>query len=977
MIVSTNGGNPNALKLIVAAKLSQETVSVRILKPSDAALGRLPTLTTPSGVSLFSVSSALRFLLPVPKESEVLNDRWLEWEISQLQPTILSHASTRTSKTPQKSDLWSLLKDLNNALKEKEYLIEKCSNLSPADISIWVSLWSTILVTDIANNIAKDLPNLDSWLANIQKQSVIQQSIKESIEMFNLERGAKAIASIEAASWFPVNTASNSQVHESVPSDISSTKEKEVEIVSQEELRNVAKNWTTDQYPEVKENSYPILPKKGERNILITSALPYVNNVPHLGNIIGCVLSADIFARYCRQRNYNTLYISGTDEYGTATEAKALQEKTTPQAICDKFFDIHNDIYRWFGIGFDYFGRTTTPEQTEIVQAFFLKIKSQGYIFTETVEQLHCESCDRFLADRFVEGICPGCKYEDARGDQCDGCGHLVNAVELINPRCKMCNNRPVVKNSVQFFLDLPKLEQELKKYSATVEKGWSNVARVVSKAWLRDGLKPRCITRDLKWGIPVPVEGFENKVFYVWFDAPFGYISITKRYTKEYKKWWQPPQDTKIDLCQFMAKDNVPFHVIMFPACLLAADQNYTLMKYIMATEYLNYEDKKFSKSRGIGVFGTDARDTGIPADVWRFYLAFIRPETQDSTFNWVDLATKNNSELLNNLGNFVNRALVFSEKFFDSNVPPIEPEEADWTLLALAQRELSSYVNAMEQAKFRDGLRHILAISKHGNQYMQFQQPWVKIKGNDDDKKRAGTVVAICCNLACLLSALLAPFMPSTTKQLRSQLGLSNKTYGYIPETITNMLPTWHKIGKPSPLFTKIEDQKVEMLRKKYAGQQENNGQAAKTAKSSDEIVASLEAAITKQGNLVRELKAKHDKSVWQPQVEILLDLKKKLIDLKSNTNAPEKKSPPKNKKAEPKHVPEQNGEQNAPTDVAALKSAIAKQGNLVRELKGKEAGSVWKPQVEILVKLKQRLADLTGTAPVVVDKQSKKKK
>ncbi|KAM0727801.1 Methionine--tRNA ligase, cytoplasmic [Formica fusca] len=975
MIISTNENNPNALKLIIAAKLVQETFTLKVIKTGDAVLGRLPTLTIPSGLSLFSISSALRFLLPVPKELEVLNNRWLEWEVSQLQPTILSHINVRTFKTSQKkSDLWSLLKDLNSELQDKQYLIKKHSNLSPADISIWVSLWSTILLADIKDDISKDLVNVSNWLVNIEKQPVIQESIKE----FPLERGAKAIASIEAASWFPVNIiSSNSQLRESVSSDISPTKEKEMEAISQEELRNIESSWTTGQYPEVKESSYPILPKKGERNVLVTSALPYVNNVPHLGNIIGCVLSADIFARYCRQRNYNTLYISGTDEYGTATEAKAMQEKTTPQAICDKFFDIHNDVYRWFGIGFDYFGRTTTPEQTEIVQAFFLKIKSQGYILTEIVEQLHCESCNRFLADRFVEGTCPRCKYEDARGDQCDGCGHLVNAVELINSRCKMCNTRPIVKNSTQFFLDLPKIEEKLKEYSATVEKGWSSVARVVSKAWLRDGLKPRCITRDLKWGIPVPVEGFENKVFYVWFDAPFGYISITKRYTKEYKKWWQPPQDMKIDLCQFMAKDNVPFHAIMFPAYLLAANQNYTLIKYLMATEYLNYEDKKFSKSRGIGVFGTDARDTGIPADVWRFYLAYIRPETQDSTFNWVDLATKNNSELLNNLGNFVNRALAFSEKFFNSTVPPIErPEEADWTILALAQRELSCYINAMEQAKLRDGLKYILAISKHGNQYMQFQQPWVKVKGTDDDKKRAGTVVAICCNLACLLSALLAPFMPSTAKQLRSQLGLSNKSYGYIPETITNMLPTWHKIGKPNPLFTKIEDQKVEMLRKKYAGQQETNNELSAN-KTSDESVASLEVAITKQGNLIRELKAKHDKSIWQPQVEILLNLKKKLNDLKSNANAnaPEKKLPAKNKKVEPMHVPEQNGD--ALTDVAALETAIAKQGNLVRELKAKEDGSVWKPQVEILLKLKQRLMDLTGTAPVTVDKKSKKKK
>ncbi|XP_014475977.1 PREDICTED: methionine--tRNA ligase, cytoplasmic isoform X2 [Dinoponera quadriceps] len=993
MNVSTNQGNPNALKLIIAAKLAQELVTVKIVEPK----GRLPTLTTPSGLSLFSVSSALRLLLPVAAELEILNNKWLEWEISQLQPAILSYASGKTSS----KDLLSLFKDLNSELKNKQYLIETSSYLSPADISIWVSLWSTLLFAE-CKDISAQLLNIVHWLTNMEQQPVIQESIKE----FDLVRGAKAIASIEAASWFPVNAVTNAQVRqESLLSDISPTKEKEMETVSQEEVRSVMNIWFTRRYPEVKESSYPILPKKGERNVLVTSALPYVNNVPHLGNIIGCVLSADIFARYCRQRNYNTLYISGTDEYGTATEAKALQEKTTPQIICDKFFDIHNDVYRWFGIGFDYFGRTTTPEQTEIVQSFFLKIKSQGYILNESVEQLHCEFCDRFLADRFVEGTCPRCKYEDARGDQCDGCSHLVNAVELIEPRCKMCNTKPVVRNSVQFFLDLPKLEDKLKQWSATVNQGWSSVAKVVSKSWLRDGLKPRCITRDLKWGIPVPVNGFENKVFYVWFDAPFGYVSITKRYTKEYEKWWKP-QDTKVDLCQFMAKDNVPFHAIMFPACLLAANQNNTMIKYLMATEYLNYEDKKFSKSRGIGVFGTDARDTGIPADVWRFYLAYIRPETQDSNFNWIDLATKNNSELLNNLGNFVNRALMFSEKFFDSNVPPMKLEEADWIVLALAQRELSSYISAMEQAKLRDGLKYILAISKHGNQYMQFQQPWVKIKGTDDDKNRAGTVVAICCNLACLLSALLAPFMPTTAKQLRSQLGLSNKSYGYIPETITNMLPTWHKIGKPSPLFTKIEEQQVEMLRKKYAGQQEINGRTAATNVASDESVDSLETAIMVQGNLVRELKAKHEKSVWQPQVEILLSLKKKLADLKvSAPKAPEKNSPVKNKKVET-NVNKQHArlyEQkisdlkalhsainerrlkeskkdavgNAATDVATLESAIAKQSNLVRELKAKGDANVWEPQVEMLLKLKEQLMGLTEATPVAVDKKSKKKK
>lgn len=397
----------------------------------------------------------------------------------------------------------------------------------------------------------------------------------------------------------------------------------------------------------------------GEKNILISSALPYVNNVPHLGNIIGCVLSADVFARFSRLCNYNTLYIGGTDEYGTATETKALEEGLSCQAICDKYYAIHTEIYKWFNISFNTFGRSSSPEQTELCQAMFLKLNDNGFMFTQAVEQLHCENCDRYLADRFVEGGCPniGCNYEDARGDQCDGCGKLVNAIELKNPRCKICGNTPKLKTSKQFFIDLPKLEPLIHHWIKNSSPGWTHNAQVIGKSWLKEGLKPRCITRDLKWGVPVPLDGYRNKVFYVWFDAPIGYISITKAYTKDYEKWWRPENGTNVTMYQFMAKDNVPFHSILFPSMLLGANMGYVTVSHIMATEYLNYEDGKFSKSRGIGVFGTDARDTGIPSDVWRFYLLYVRPESQDSTFSWADLATKNNSELLNNLGNFVNR--------------------------------------------------------------------------------------------------------------------------------------------------------------------------------------------------------------------------------------------------------------------------------------------------------------------------------
>lgn len=359
------------------------------------------------------------------------------------------------------------------------------------------------------------------------------------------------------------------------------------------------------------------LPVAGQTNYLITSALPYVNNVPHLGNIIGCVLSADVFARYCRVRGRNTLYISGTDEYGTATETKALEEGLTPQQICDKYHVLHSQIYKFFDIGFDYFGRTTTKEQTQIGQEIFMKLYNNGYLKEMTVLQLYCEPCSRFLSDRFVEGTCPSCGYEDARGDQCDRCTkYLTSATELKNPRCKVCGQCKVItKNSEQVFLDLPSLEgkERLAEWLDKQSEAWTPNARHIAKSWMKEGLKERCITRDLKWGTPVPLDQYKDKVFYVWFDAPIGYISMTANYTPNWKQWWvNPNKEVEIDYYQFMAKDNVPFHSILFPASLKGTREPWTLVKHLIATEYLNYEDGKFSKSRGVGVFGSDVMETG-----------------------------------------------------------------------------------------------------------------------------------------------------------------------------------------------------------------------------------------------------------------------------------------------------------------------------------------------------------------------------
>ena len=442
-------------------------------------------------------------------------------------------------------------------------------------------------------------------------------------------------------------------------------------------------------------------PEPGGRNVLVTSALPYVNNVPHLGNIIGCVLSADVYARYSRARGWNTLYVCGTDEYGTATETKALEEGLTPRAICDKYHVLHRAIYEWFDIAFDHFGRTSTADpwqdaswpQTRICQEIFLGNCSQGNVTSAAVDQMYCLQCSRFLADRFIEGVCPLCGYEDARGDQCDKCGKLLSATELLQPTCKLGKTAGAspphaveVRSSQHLFLDLPKLSERLDAWitQASTAGAWTDNAVQITRAWVRDGLKPRCITRDLKWGTPVPYAGFEDKVFYVWFDAPIGYLSITAQYMaslgqEAWREWWQPAtapataaSGAQVQLYQFMGKDNIPFHTVIFPASLLGSGSQYTLLHHVSTTEYLNYETGKFSKSRGVGVFGDSARDTGIPSEVWRYYLLQVRPEVSDAVFSWADFADKCNNELLKNIGNLVNRSLAFAHSAFEGHIPP-----------------------------------------------------------------------------------------------------------------------------------------------------------------------------------------------------------------------------------------------------------------------------------------------------------------
>ncbi len=558
--------------------------------------------------------------------------------------------------------------------------------------------------------------------------------------------------------------------------------------------------------------------KKSDKRVLITSALPYVNNIPHLGNIIGCVLSADVYARHSRLIGNETLYVCGSDEHGTATENKALEEGLTPCQICDKYNQIHKEIYDWFDISFDKFGRTSDQTQTERTQELFNHLDKNGFIVEEEVMQSYCEHEKKFLADRFIEGECPFCSYPKARGDQCDGCGKLLTPEELINPRCKTCSNNPVQKATKHLFLDLEKLQSELKSWVDKQSKigNWRDNAIKTTNGWFAEGLKKRAITRDLSWGVKVPKPGYENKVFYVWFDAPIGYISITQQLLGDkWVDWWQKPDE--VLLYQFMAKDNIPFHTILFPATLIGSRDNYTLLHHIDSTEYLMYEGGKFSKSNCTGVFGDDAKNTGLSSEIFRYYLLINRPELGDTNFSWEELGEKVNNELVANLGNFVNRTLSFTANYLEAKIEEKELGDDDKNFLEEINKKEKEIIELLNGCYLKDAFREIFSLSRLGNQYFQKNEPW-KTRNTDIEKtkKTLFVLVSVVKDLGILLSA----YLPRTSQKIFEQLNIETKNdysnLGLL--SIKN-----HNIGKPEILFSKIEDAKIKELKQKYSGKQE----------------------------------------------------------------------------------------------------------------------------------------------------------
>ncbi|MCR4900330.1 MAG: methionine--tRNA ligase [Treponema sp.] len=585
---------------------------------------------------------------------------------------------------------------------------------------------------------------------------------------------------------------------------------------------------------------------------LITAALPYVNNIPHLGNIIQS-LSGDVFARFCRNRGYDTLYVCGVDEYGTATETKALEEEKQPRELCDYYYKEHTKIYDFFHINFDKFGRTSNEQCTEITQSLFLDLDKAGLIKEHVNKQLFCPHCQMFLADRYVDGTCPKCGSTNARGDQCDSCGSLLDPIELKDPKCHTCGSTPEVRETKHLYIDLPSLSGKLNDWmeKASVEGKWSENALSMTKAWLRDGLQERAITRDLKWGIPVPKEGYENKVFYVWFNAPIGYISITKQLADElvkagkqsfdWKSWWIPSESEeakgkpKIDLFQFIGKDNIPFHTVIFPCTLLGSPHDWTKLHHMSSTEFLNYEDGKFSKSRGIGVFGSDAIETGIPADAWRFYIFYNRPEKQDYQFTWKDFMEKLNGELIGNLGNLVNRTLLFVNKYYEGKIPDAPVDEELWKQV----RELEDKATqCLEWADLKEAFHTMFEISDICNKKFQAAEPW---KARTENPAAAESLIHNLCYVIKDLMIMMNPYMPQYTQKIMSYFGKSIQEKRVGQETIPGY--TWNDIGVteglttvgPTEVYFKPMDQKTMLsFRERFSGKQ--NKEQGKPAEKKD---------------------------------------------------------------------------------------------------------------------------------------------
>ncbi len=541
------------------------------------------------------------------------------------------------------------------------------------------------------------------------------------------------------------------------------------------------------------------------KRTLITTALPYANGPIHIGHLAGVYVPADIYVRYLRLKNEDVIMIGGSDEHGVPITLKAKNEGVTPQDVVDKFHKIIKDSFQKFGISFDVYSRTSAKIHHETASEIFRKLYDTGKLIEKTTEQYFDEANNQFLADRYITGTCPKCGFERAYGDQCESCGTALSPTELINPVSMISGNAPVLKETKHWYMPLDQYEPWLREWILEGHKEWKPNVYGQVKSWIDGGLQPRAVTRDLDWGVPVPVEGTEGKVLYVWFDAPIGYISATKELTPNWELYWK---DKETRLLHFIGKDNIVFHCIIFPS-MLKAEGTYNLPDNVPANEFLNLEGDKISTSRNWAVWLHEYLDE-FPGkeDVLKYVLTANAPETKDNDFTWKDFQARNNNELVAILGNFVNRALVLTQKYFGGKVPECGAlTDTDKETLASISLIKAEVEKSLDSFRFREALKNAMDLARLGNKYLADEEPWKVIK---TDEERVKTILNISLQITANLTICLEPFLPFSMEKLRGFINLEKLDWEKFGET--NLLKAGHQLNTPELLFEKIEDDVIE---------------------------------------------------------------------------------------------------------------------------------------------------------------------
>ncbi|MFF3562272.1 methionine--tRNA ligase [Streptomyces sp. NPDC002574] len=568
---------------------------------------------------------------------------------------------------------------------------------------------------------------------------------------------------------------------------------------------------------------------------LITSALPYINGIKHLGNMVGSMLPADVYSRYLRQRGHEVLYICATDEHGTPAELAAQEAGLPVDVFCAQQHDAQKAVYDGFALSFDYFGRSSSQQNREITQAIARELKENGFIEERAIRQVYSLDDERFLPDRYIVGTCPHCGYDKARGDQCENCTRVLDPTDLIEPRSAISgSSRLEVRETKHLFLLQSKLSHEVEAWVDEHGKDWPTLASSIARKWLTEGLQDRAITRDLDWGVPVPADTWpelaaEGKVFYVWFDAPIEYIGATKEWSdaaggenRDWRSWWYDV-DTDVRYTEFMAKDNVPFHTVMFPATLLGTRDKWKKVDYVKAFNWLTYYGGKFSTSQRRGIF-TDAALEILPADYWRYFLIANAPESDDTSFTWEHFAASVNKDLADTLGNFVNRVLSFSRKRFGDEVPAGSAAgEAEQRLGAQIAELLAEYERHMEDLQFRKAAQALRALWSAGNSYLEEKAPWLEIKTDPDG---AALTLRTAMNLIHLYAVVSEPFIPASAAAMRGAFALADDTAVWVTADEARALsavPPGTAFTVPPVLFAKITDEDLESYRERFGGQPE----------------------------------------------------------------------------------------------------------------------------------------------------------